>query len=114
MALIYRNNIIHRLTQTSQHPLSQAMVIRAVRAVPFWSTRQWLEDVALCHHVPLYYLMPLGVLVEVKGFRVVCDETASAGDGIAVLSQPDPSHVVSTRETVGAQIYIRFLMQSHP
>ena len=90
----------------SQHPLSQTMIVGTDGAVGRRSARQWLEDIALFFHVPLYYLMPLGVLVEVKGFRIVCDETASAGDYVAIPTKLEAPPIVSMRETVGAQIYI--------
>ena len=102
MALIYHNNIILRLTQASQHPLSQAMVIRAVRTMRFRPARQWLEDIALIYHVPLHDFVPLGIFVVVERLRVIVDETASAGDYVAISTKSEAPQIVSARKTVGA------------
>lgn len=82
------------------------MIIRAVRVVPFRPARQWLEGVALCHHAPLYYLVPLGIFIVVKSLRVIVDETASAGDYVAISTKLEAPPIVSMRKTVRAQIYI--------
>ena len=74
--------------------------------MPFRPARQWLEDIALFFHVPLHYLMPLGIFVIVKSLRVIVDETASAGDYVAISTKLEAPPIVSMRETVGAQIYI--------
>ena len=94
--------IVSGLTHFSQHPLAQVIVHRTTRGTGRRFTRQRLEDIALFFHVPLYYLMPLGVLVEVKGFRIVCDETASAGDYVAISTKLGAPRIVSMRKTVGA------------
>ena len=102
MALIYRNNIILRLTQASQHPLSQTMIIQAACVMAFRTARQRLEDIALFFPVPLHDFVPLGIFVVVERLRVIVDETASAGDYVAISTKLEAPPIVSMRETVGA------------